>query len=245
VFADIARFFGLQPIDWFGQYPLLSIIIIVAWQWLPFATLILLTALQSLDGEQKEAAEMDGAAASSTVHLHHPAAHGPRHHRGHPDPDDLPASASMPKSSSPPMAARATHHQPAFLVYRRRCSVRYRRRFGRRHHRGHPRQYRRLLPDARSSARTWRLEDGHGKVTTRSKVDRHRVAWIIGILIFFPILWTILTSFKSEPRRSRRRSSCSFRLDDGNYAEVQARANYFKPLHELGDHLGRLDADRA
>ncbi|TPM40055.1 sugar ABC transporter permease [Mesorhizobium sp. B2-3-4] len=61
VFADIARFFGLQPIDWFGQYPLTAIIIIVAWQWLPFATLILLTALQSLDGEQKEAAEMDGA----------------------------------------------------------------------------------------------------------------------------------------------------------------------------------------
>jgi sorbitol/mannitol transport system permease protein len=61
VFADIARFFGIEPIDWFGQYPLLSIIIIVAWQWLPFATLILLTALQSLDGEQKEAAEMDGA----------------------------------------------------------------------------------------------------------------------------------------------------------------------------------------
>lgn len=61
VFADISRFFGFQPIDWFAQYPLLSIIIIVAWQWLPFATLILLTALQSLDGEQKEAAEMDGA----------------------------------------------------------------------------------------------------------------------------------------------------------------------------------------
>ena len=32
----------------------------VAWQWLPFATLILLTAIQSLDEEQKEAAEMDG-----------------------------------------------------------------------------------------------------------------------------------------------------------------------------------------
>ena len=61
VFADIARFFGAQPIDWFGQYPMTAIIIIVAWQWLPFATLILLTALQSLDGEQKEAAEMDGA----------------------------------------------------------------------------------------------------------------------------------------------------------------------------------------
>ena len=61
VFADIVKFFGAQPIDWFAQYPLFSIMIIVAWQWLPFATLILLTALQSLDGEQKEAAEMDGA----------------------------------------------------------------------------------------------------------------------------------------------------------------------------------------
>jgi sorbitol/mannitol transport system permease protein len=61
VLADIARFFGAQPVDWFAQWPLLSIVIIVAWQWLPFATLILLTALQSLDSEQKEAAEMDGA----------------------------------------------------------------------------------------------------------------------------------------------------------------------------------------
>ena len=61
VLADISRALGLQPVDWFAQYPLMSIITIVAWQWLPFATLILLTALQSLDGEQKEAAEMDGA----------------------------------------------------------------------------------------------------------------------------------------------------------------------------------------
>ncbi|EKF60706.1 MAG: carbohydrate ABC transporter permease [Agrobacterium albertimagni] len=61
VLADINRALGLRPVDWFAQYPLLSIVIIVAWQWLPFATLILLTALQSLDGEQQEAAEMDGA----------------------------------------------------------------------------------------------------------------------------------------------------------------------------------------
>ena len=61
VFADISRLFGSTPIDWFSQFPLLSIVIIVAWQWLPFATLILLTALQSLDSEQREAAEMDGA----------------------------------------------------------------------------------------------------------------------------------------------------------------------------------------
>lgn len=55
--------FGLQPVDWFNQYPLFSVIVIVAWQWLPFATLILLTALQSLSEEQREAAEMDGANA--------------------------------------------------------------------------------------------------------------------------------------------------------------------------------------
>lgn len=52
---------GLQPIDWLGQYPMFSIIMIVSWQWLPFAFLILLTAIQSLDPEQKEAAQIDGA----------------------------------------------------------------------------------------------------------------------------------------------------------------------------------------
>ncbi len=64
-FAWIATSLGLQPIDWFTDVPLLAIILIIAWQWLPFASLILLTALQSLDGEQLEAAEMDGAPAFS------------------------------------------------------------------------------------------------------------------------------------------------------------------------------------
>ncbi|HEV7277629.1 MAG TPA: sugar ABC transporter permease [Devosiaceae bacterium] len=63
IFAHIATGLGQRPIDWFAQLPLFSIILIVAWQWLPFATLILLTALQSLSEEQKEAAEMDGANA--------------------------------------------------------------------------------------------------------------------------------------------------------------------------------------
>lgn len=61
LFAWLAKAVGAQPIDFLAQYPLMSIILIVAWQWLPFATLILLTALQSLDSEQMEAAEMDGA----------------------------------------------------------------------------------------------------------------------------------------------------------------------------------------
>ena len=61
LFAHIWKFFGAQPVEWLSQWSLVSIIIIVAWQWLPFATLILLTAIQSLDSEQLEAAEMDGA----------------------------------------------------------------------------------------------------------------------------------------------------------------------------------------
>lgn len=65
IFGRIAAGLGFEPIDFFGQLPLASVILIVAWQWLPFATLILLTALQSLDQEQLEAAEMDGAGWSS------------------------------------------------------------------------------------------------------------------------------------------------------------------------------------
>jgi sorbitol/mannitol transport system permease protein len=61
LFAFFARLFGLPPVDWFATLPLTSIVMIVSWEWVPFATLILLTAIQSLDNEQKEAARMDGA----------------------------------------------------------------------------------------------------------------------------------------------------------------------------------------
>jgi sorbitol/mannitol transport system permease protein len=68
--AWLSTLVGIPPIDWFNDAPMTAIIMIVAWQWLPFATLILLTALQSQDEEQKEAAEMDGAGALSTfIHL--------------------------------------------------------------------------------------------------------------------------------------------------------------------------------
>ncbi|MEO0913681.1 MAG: sugar ABC transporter permease [Pseudomonadota bacterium] len=61
LFAHLFKFFGAEPVSWLSQVPISSIIMIVSWQWLPFATLILLTAIQSLDSEQLEAAEMDGA----------------------------------------------------------------------------------------------------------------------------------------------------------------------------------------
>ncbi len=61
LFAHFATWLGMTPIDFFAQIPLLSIIIIVSWQWLPFAALILLTSIQSLDREQLDAADLDGA----------------------------------------------------------------------------------------------------------------------------------------------------------------------------------------
>lgn len=62
-FAWIASLLGVPAIDWFSHAPLASIGLIVAWQWLPFACLILLTSLQSFDREQREAAELDGASS--------------------------------------------------------------------------------------------------------------------------------------------------------------------------------------
>ncbi len=61
VFGAISSAFGFNPVDWFAEFPLASVIAIVSWEWLPFALLILLTAVQSLDHEQREAARMDGA----------------------------------------------------------------------------------------------------------------------------------------------------------------------------------------
>ena len=61
MFAQVSRALGLAPVDWLSQFPLFSIIMMVSWQWLPFACLIFMTALQSMDQEQLEAAGMDGA----------------------------------------------------------------------------------------------------------------------------------------------------------------------------------------
>ena len=61
VLAQVWQFFGAEPVDWLTDWPLFSVIIMVSWQWLPFATLIFITALQSMSREQLEAARMDGA----------------------------------------------------------------------------------------------------------------------------------------------------------------------------------------
>ncbi|MEP1330620.1 sugar ABC transporter permease [Pseudophaeobacter sp.] len=61
ILAVVWQAFGLEPVDWLSAFPLFSIIVIVSWQWTPFAFLIFMTSLQSQDQEQKEAATLDGA----------------------------------------------------------------------------------------------------------------------------------------------------------------------------------------
>ncbi len=54
-------------------------------------------------------------------------------------------------------------------------------------------------------------------------------AWIVGLMIFFPIFWMVLTSFKTELEAvSIPPSFISFDWTLENYAEVQERSNYFK-----------------
>lgn len=57
----LLRAVGLHAVDWFGQFPLSSVIAIISWEWLPFAFLILFTSIQSLDESTLEAARLDGA----------------------------------------------------------------------------------------------------------------------------------------------------------------------------------------
>ncbi|MEN9011404.1 MAG: sugar ABC transporter permease, partial [Yoonia sp.] len=47
------------------QTSAIAVIMMVAWQWTPFAVLIFMTSLQSEDESQKEAATLDGASAWS------------------------------------------------------------------------------------------------------------------------------------------------------------------------------------
>ncbi|AXA40025.1 carbohydrate ABC transporter permease [Rhizobium leguminosarum] len=65
------------------------------------------------------------------------------------------------------------------------------------------------------------------KVTTQRKLIVTAIAWTLGILIFFPILWTFLTSFKSEADAiASPPQFLFFHWTTENYAEVESRSNY-------------------
>lgn len=59
--AYFARLVGTQPVEWLTHHPLLTIMIMIAWQWTPFFLLVLLAGLQSVPADTMEAALIDGA----------------------------------------------------------------------------------------------------------------------------------------------------------------------------------------
>ncbi len=63
LFAALFKAVGLKPVDWLATFPMGSIVAMISWEWIPFALLVLLTGLQSLPGEEMEAASLDGAGA--------------------------------------------------------------------------------------------------------------------------------------------------------------------------------------
>ena len=73
-FPLLGHFFSLwpmiEPISFRAtQTASYAVIIMVTWQWTPFAVLIFITSLQSEDQQQMEAAILDGANAVSYTHL--------------------------------------------------------------------------------------------------------------------------------------------------------------------------------
>ena len=68
-------------------------------------------------------------------------------------------------------------------------------------------------------------------VQKKRKTINTLVAWSIGLLIFFPVLWTVLTSFKTEGQAINDPPLFLFfdwTLE--NYSIVQERSDYMKFL---------------
>jgi sorbitol/mannitol transport system permease protein len=66
-------------------------------------------------------------------------------------------------------------------------------------------------------------------VSTNRKLVFTVIGWSIGFVLFFPILWTVLTSFKTEGEAiASPPSFLFFDWTTENYAEVQSRSDYFK-----------------
>jgi len=65
------------------------------------------------------------------------------------------------------------------------------------------------------------------KVSNKKKIFIAVIAWTLGLMIFFPILWTILTSFKTEAEAiASPPSFLNFHWTLENYIEVNSRSDY-------------------
>ena len=68
-------------------------------------------------------------------------------------------------------------------------------------------------------------------IPTRRRIAYTTLAWIIALLIFFPILWTILTSFKTEADAiADPPLFVNFQWTLENYRVVQERSDYMRYL---------------
>ncbi len=66
-------------------------------------------------------------------------------------------------------------------------------------------------------------------VSSRRMIATTVLAWAIGFVIFFPILWTVLTSFKTEADAiASPPTFLFFDWTTENYGEVQARSDYLR-----------------
>jgi sorbitol/mannitol transport system permease protein len=63
----IASWLGIAPTDFLGKHSLLTIILLVVWQWTPFFVLILLAGFESISEELIDSAKVDGANAFRTL----------------------------------------------------------------------------------------------------------------------------------------------------------------------------------
>src|ERR1700761_8439038 len=64
-------------------------------------------------------------------------------------------------------------------------------------------------------------------IPTSRKVTWTVIAWIVALLIFFPILWTALSAFKTEGEAIAFPPHVIPNWTLENFFEVQARSNYF------------------
>ncbi|MCW2763524.1 MAG: mannitol transporter permease [Marmoricola sp.] len=65
-------------------------------------------------------------------------------------------------------------------------------------------------------------------VSLQKKLTFTAFAWLLAFLIFFPILWTVLTSFKSEAEAIASPPTIIPHWTLESYFEVQARSDYFR-----------------
>ncbi|MGA2043364.1 MAG: carbohydrate ABC transporter permease, partial [Roseiarcus sp.] len=80
------------------------------------------------------------------------------------------------------------------------------------------------------------------KPTTGRRLGLTAFAWLIGFLIFFPILWTFLTSFKSEvDAYAIPPKFLFFHWTTENYVEVQSRTDYI--LHAFNSIVLSIGAN--